>query len=1023
MRRVLVHLALLLSMTLCPAASANARAPSALPGKAIPSSIDIRQLKHSRWTVEDGAPPNIVAIAQSADGFLWLGTGYGLFRFDGIKFERIPPPEGNRAKSEQINALLVARSGDLWVGYRSGGIAVYRGGKLRSVPSPQGDDTVNGIVQTPDGAIWISSYRDGLLLARFADGKWQSIGAGWGATDRVISSMVVDRAGTLWTAGWGGIYALPKGTRRFSTVVRDDVPDNRAMRIDDLGRVWMISEDGLSLIGEAGRPIAPRLATHGKDAFDTHLLPRLLIDDAGNAWASDQVHGLFYMTPGANGMPGARLADRRTFTTVDGLSSNAVTALFQGREGEVWVGTANGLDRFRKVSVLRDLSTIGRHIGSPFADRRGRIYVVDDGLRRLHPDPAVLTGPLKDVGAICDAPDESLWLVADSVTYHFSGGKLASFRRSDDANFPIYGCVVGPDAAVWVAAGSRGLLRVVGSVWTKTAVPGLQDQNARINAVRFDAQGRMLVVMRPGGIKRIDGGRATPISDGSGIGEVNAISHYGGSVVFGGPGGIGLFDGKDSHTLSATAFPWMANVKSIARSADDTWLLTSRGLIRIANKALLAALDRPGSDLPHSLFDLRDGLPALVIVGSNKDLAAADDGSVWVVTTDGLAMVDPRRIVRNEKPPPVVITALRANNATIPDPRQIDLAAGTSQIEIDFAALSLSMPERVQVRYRLEGVDNGWVDPGTRRQAFYTGLGPGKYRFRVIAANSDGVWNRDGAVADIDIPPTFTQSRWFVLLCVAAFGLVLWGLYTFRVRQLTARVHNRLEARQAERERIARDLHDTLLQGFQGLVLHIQAATERVPAELVARPMLDRALDQADLVLVEGRDRVCALRNDSMDGLEASLVRAAEQCAERGDASFRLTIEGSPRPLNPIVRDEAGLIGQEAIRNAYQHAAASRIDVLIVFQHRYFRLSVRDDGCGIADRTLADGKSGHFGLVGMRERAARIGGKLTVVGIASGGTEVALVVGRQNAYRPVDGKRRWWQRWRVFSEIEHGDRS
>jgi len=316
----------------------------------------------------------------------------------------------------------------------------------------------------------------------------------------------------------------------------------------------------------------------------------------------------------------------------------------------------------------------------------------------------------------------------------------------------------------------------------------------------------------------------------------------------------------------------------------------------------------------------------------------------------------------------------------------------------------------VRFRYKLEGDDPGWVDPGGRRQAFYTNLAPGEYRFRVIAANNDGVWNSTGATLAFSIPPTFLQTNWFMLLCVLAGAAALWLLYSLRLRQMTARLRGRLEERLAERERIARELHDTLLQGFQGLMLRFQAVAERIPPDHPARRFMEEALNRGDDVLIEGRDRVRNLRVGRDGDLTQAFARVAAEAARDPTVQFRIVEEGTPVDLHPVVHDEVVKIVTEAILNAFTHSKAKSIDVGIVYQARRFSLKVRDDGVGIDADLLNSGREGHFGFTGMRERTQKISGELTVLSRPGAGTEIDLTIPASVAFRKERKRFSWFAR-------------
>ena len=336
----------------------------------------------------------------------------------------------------------------------------------------------------------------------------------------------------------------------------------------------------------------------------------------------------------------------------------------------------------------------------------------------------------------------------------------------------------------------------------------------------------------------------------------------------------------------------------------------------------------------------------------------------------------------------------------------------TKNLRIEYTAGSLTIPERVRFRYRLDGFDNEWQDAGGRREVFYTNLAPGEYSFHVTASNNDGVWNPIAASLRFTIIPAFYQTTWFRVLCGCVCLILLWLLYDFRMRQIRAKVRGRLEERLAERERIARDLHDTLLQGVEGLVLRFQAVANRIPRREPARALMERALERADQVLDEGRDRVMNLRATAGDMGELTQVLAAagKQLALVHPAEFTATIEGVPRDLHPIVREELLLVGREALANAFRHARAGRIEAEVSYRETALKVRVRDDGLGIDPEVLERGRPGHWGLLGMRERARNIRANLRVWSEPGAGTEVELWLPAKLAYRktPRGAQGRWW---------------
>jgi signal transduction histidine kinase len=322
-------------------------------------------------------------------------------------------------------------------------------------------------------------------------------------------------------------------------------------------------------------------------------------------------------------------------------------------------------------------------------------------------------------------------------------------------------------------------------------------------------------------------------------------------------------------------------------------------------------------------------------------------------------------------------------------------------VAIEYSGLDLSLPKRVHFRYRLDGFDRDWIDAGSRREAFYTNLPPGTYKFHVTAASGAGIWNTTDAAVAFAVAPTFLESIWFKILAGLVLAGLAWLAYTLRIRQETARLRSRFEVRSAERERIAREIHDTLLQGCHGLMMRLQSIAYRIPPGDTLRKDIEDALDRADAVLADGRTRVQELRISTATGDFAQSLTETASNIIGGDAPrFLLTVEGEPRALNALVGEEVLRIFEEAVRNVLKHANAKSIEAHLVYGRRAFGLSLRDDGTGIAKSTVAaGGGSGHFGLVGMRERADRIGGHLRVTGHEAGGTEVMLLAPAKIAYK------------------------
>jgi len=453
-------------------------------------------------------------------------------------------------------------------------------------------------------------------------------------------------------------------------------------------------------------------------------------------------------------------------------------------------------------------------------------------------------------------------------------------------------------------------------------------------------------------------------------------------------------------------------VNSIIDNHDDSmWLFTACGLVRIARpelEAWTAAADSGG--VPHRIsvrvVGDSDGFRSVARPGSwSPNVARSAEGKLWFAAF-GLTMFDPSKGASNNLPPPVHVESIIADRKTYEASSDVRLPPLVRDLQIDYTALSLVAPEKNRFRYKLEGRDRDWQDAGNRRQAFYTDLDPGNYRFRVIASNNSGVWNEEGASLDFSVAPAYWQTTWFRALCALAGVAFLWTLYRLRVRQLSRQFNMALESRVSERTRIARELHDTLLQSFHGLLLRFQTVLELLPARPgEAKQLLAGAIDQAAGAITEGRDAVQGLRSsvtEANDLAHAIRTLGEELAADEGakdEVTLHVEAQGASRSLHPIVRDEVFRIAGEALRNAFRHAGAKRIEVELRYDERGLGLRVRDDGKGMAPEVLSQGgREGHFGMHGMRERAELIGGKLTVWSAPGSGTEIELSIPDTHAY-------------------------
>ena len=473
-----------------------------------------------------------------------------------------------------------------------------------------------------------------------------------------------------------------------------------------------------------------------------------------------------------------------------------------------------------------------------------------------------------------------------------------------------------------------------------------------------------------------------------------------------------LKNGRFARLTSENGLPCDAVHWFQEDDAGSVWLYTSCGLVRVPRSELDAWANAVDQDInarrkvQAMVFDNADGVRVLATGNHfSPQVAKSTDGKIWFATGDGVSLVDPNRLPLNTIQPPVQVEQFVA------DRQAYEATTGSGllrlpplirDLQIDYTALSLVAPEKIRFRYKLEGRDSDWQEAGNRRQAFYNDLSPGNYRFRVMACNNSGVWNETGAYVDFTIAPAYYQSAWFRISIVILLVILLTALYQLRLRQVAHVMRGRMEERLEERERIARDLHDTLLQSVQGLILKFHAVSKQIPADLPAHHTLEKTLDHADQVLAEGRDSIRNLRVDSasLSDLPAAFRSVAEQTPQGREATFKTVVEGRVRDLHPLVLEECYRIGREAIINALTHSEGQNVEAEIAYDSRQFRLRIRDDGRGIEPKILeAGGRSGHWGLQGMRERAEKIGGQLSFWSRPETGTEVELTVPGTTAYQ------------------------
>ena len=999
---------------------------------ALDPTLDVAQYAHTAWKIREGfSRGGIGSFAQTSDGYLWLGTDFGLLRFDGVRNVEWQPPRGSSLPDNHGRFLLATRDGALWIGTYAG-LAKLQAGRLTTYAELDGA-LINGLLEDREGTVWVSAQaRGGGSVCAIRDANVRC-DDGDGKLGVAAGSLHEDSLGNLWVATASGLWRWKPGP-----------PSAYSLPNPIGGSLQVLAEDASGALVVVTRPGIAQVSTERVGALPIPSLPpdlraaAVMRDREGSLWIGTVDAGIVHVHHGRTDF----------FARSDGLSGNHVNRLFEDREGNVWVATGEGVDRFRALAAAT--SSVGRGLASDvaavLADRDGGVWIstnaslnrVRNGHWTIYSSSRESSNP-RSARPAQTATDESIILkgfpapasgslLLDSRGRLWLGTYLGALGYLERERFvPVAGVPAGyidsivedSEGSVWIAHRESGLMRIssggeVRSIpWTSISSSG----PARRLAPDPSRRGLWLGFDSGGVAHFVDGRVSAAYATGEGLVKGRVAALYvdvDGTLWVGAEAGLSrVKDGRIATLDSAGGLPCDGVLDIVADDDGSLWLYMTCGLVHVARAefdAWASAIER-GSGARRTIrataLGSADGVRNISSAGSaSPHMVKSTDGKVWLATLDGVTMVDPRHLPYNKLPPPVHVEEVVADRKAYDASAPLSLPPLVRDLQIEYTALSFVAPEKVLFRYKLEGRDREWVDAGNRRRAFYTDLPPGNYRFRVIACNNSGVWNEEGASLQFSIAPAYWQTNWFRALCVLAFIALLWALYLLRVRQLARAFNMTLDARVNERTRIARELHDTLLQNFHGLLLRFQTALKLLPSDATeARDVLTSAIRQSAAAITEGRDSVQGLRTsatESNDLVEAIRSLGQELVAEAGNENpptLRIESQGEPRTLHPIVRDEIFRLTAEALRNAFRHARAKRIEVNLRYDARQLRLVIGDDGKGIDPNVLrAGGREGHFGLRGIRERAKHMGGKLTVWSALDTGTEIELSIPASHAY-------------------------
>jgi signal transduction histidine kinase len=832
-----------------------------------------------------------------------------------------------------------------------------------------GSSPVISIAETSEGTIWLGTLGAGLFL--MADGRAVAVNAG--LPDRKINCLLAISNEDLWVGTDNGLYHW--NGKEFR---REALPSS-------LGDVQVLS---------------------------------LLRDRDSNVWIGT-ARGLLRINA-----KGTSFAEEKELR-----GSGAINALFEDREGNIWVGGARGFGRIRDtVFVTYSSSTDARF------ERSGPIYVDAEARTWFAPGQgglyAINDGHIQDVTTVVSANDvvysiagrgDEMWVGRQhgGLTHlQLRNGTIASHTYTEAeglAQNSVYTVLQSRDGSVWAGTLNSGVSRFQHGRFTNyTAASGLA---ANTVTSILEGQDGIMWFGTSDGLSSLSNGQWKTYTAQNGLPSTNVnclFEDSSGTLWAGTSGGLAFFT---SGTFQVPFLPGVFR-EAVFGIAEDRngwfWITTSTHVLQLARDKLIRNKLGPGEIREYGPAD---GLPSSEGVNRSRSLISDSERRIWISVKGGLAVVDPSYLATSRPPAIPHVEAVTADGTAINPIDYLRIPAAHKRITFAYTALSLAVPERIRFRYLLDGFDRQWSEPSVAREAVYTNLGPGTYRFRLLASNSYGEWNGSETDVGFEVEPAFWQTWWFRSCFVLLMACTLWVLYRFHLSRLTQELNMRFEERLAERTRIAQELHDTLLQGFLSASLQLDVAEDQLPEDSPTKPLLKRVLQLMRTVTEEGRNALRGLRTTETDNqsLETAFSRLRQEFPPDGKTDYRVIVDSVTRPLRPLIRDEVYRIGREALLNAFMHAHANRIEVEVEYASRHLRVLVRDDGRGIDPQVLHSGREGHWGLVGIRERSERIGANLRLRSRIGAGTEVDLTVPGSIAFEkgsngPISQRFRWLSR-------------
>lgn len=899
--------------------------------------------EHQTWRSENGLPQNSVnSILQTADGYIWLATDGGLARFDGLKFTVFDSENTPQLRDNHIRALLETKDKSLWIA-TADGLIQLRNGKFTAFTTAEGlpGNNVLSLIQNAQGDLSVTTTEG---VAIYRNGRYVPQ-PGNNSLGKTI--ILTDRLGRLWTGSNDGLTIYKSGmTRKLDLRQWLSSTKVTALFQDTAGTIWVGTETG------AVRIVSENVyAVSSPDSISQSAVLSFFEDREGDIWVGTDSSGVTVF----------RNQRFRKFRRDDGMPDDLVRCIFEDSHGIVWAGTnGHGLRRFdgRTFSSFTTADGLSSDvILSLAADARGHLLVgTPDGLNIVQQDHVQwLTSadglPDDLVRSIYKDMDDSLWLGTRRGLAHYAAGATTTYTTADGLASNLTGAISrGKNGCLWVGT-LKGLVCLTrGRITRPASLARLQDQP--ITAL-FEDSGAVLWIGT----------------------DTEGLVRLAGDHEFLYPSTLGL-----PKTVSGI----------VEDSHDQLWITSTHGLFRLSKRELNAYAAAGSGTVSVTSYGTGDGLPVNEFsTGGHPTVWKDHQNTIWLASAKGVVSIDASHTAPNRIPPSVAIEQITAGDRLLDPPRQAALGPDLSRLSFTYTGLSFAAPQQVRFKYRMEGFDRTWIEAGTNRSASYTNLPPGNYRFVVLARNNDGIWNKEGAALSFQMLPHYYQTNWFRAIVLLAIAALCYAIYRLRVNY----VRTQLNAVMAERNRIAREIHDTLAQAFVGVSLKLELVRRLLPASSEsAGEVLVQAQGLVQHSLAEARRSIWDLRSEAgpAESLGSKLSQAVRQAAPDKRLDIAIEVTGASQPLPPRMETEVLRIGREAVMNVVRHANASRVDITLAFDSTRARMTIRDDGQGFVLDEFANVAGAHFGLRGMRERAEAIKAKLSVTSALGQGTQICL---------------------------------